>query len=135
MTFTEEQQQEHRDAFIKEARQNAWGASCHADFIAKNLDELMAEYTRVKEEDDTLAADIKEAEQAVDSHSVDNRQKRKDMQEKRNQLARIMQALGDNMGKGQKAMEQLLQSVESALALAKHAEGWAWKEAGVASAT
>ena len=42
--------------------------------------------------------------------------------------AKVMQALGDNMGRGQKVMEQLVQSVESALSLATHAEGWTWKE-------
>jgi hypothetical protein len=29
---------------------------------------------------------------------------------------------------GQKAMQQFLQSVESALALAEHTEAWSWKE-------
>ena len=35
---------------------------------------------------------------------------------------------GDNMGRGQKVMEQLVQGVESALSLATHTEGWTWKE-------
>src|SRR5690242_2225379 len=128
MNFTDEQQEQHRAAFIEECRQKAWGAACHADFIAKSLDGLMTEYAKLKEEDDTLAADIKEAEQAVDYHTVENRDKRKGMQEKRNQLAKVLQALGNNMGQGQKVMEQLLQSVEGSLQLSKHAEGWSWKE-------
>jgi uncharacterized protein YlxW (UPF0749 family) len=62
----------------------------------------MAEYAKLKEQDGTLEADIKEAEAAIDSHTVDDRQKRKAMQEERNHLAKLIQALGDNMGKGQK---------------------------------
>jgi hypothetical protein len=128
MTFPEYEQQDHRETFIKDCRQKAWGAACHADFVAKSLDELMAEYAKLKEQDDTLGADISLSEQAIDSHTVDSRQKRKEMQEERNRLGKLMTALGDNMGRGQKAYEQLLQSVDAALSLAKHAEGWSWKE-------
>ena len=128
MNFTDDQQNEHREAFIKECRQNAWGAACHADFISKQLDDLMKEYAKLKEEDDTAAADIKELENAVDYHTVENREKRKALQEKRNQLAKVMQALGQNMGQGQKVLENLLTSMESNSALAEHAEGWEWKQ-------
>jgi hypothetical protein len=31
VTFTEEQQQEHWAAFIRECRQKAWRAVCHVD--------------------------------------------------------------------------------------------------------
>jgi hypothetical protein len=128
MTFTEEQQQEHRLAFVNECRQKAWGAAAHADWISKGLDEIMEQYAKLKNEDDGLAADIKEDEAAGDYHTVENRQKRKEMQERRNHLVQLMQALGQSVGQGQKAMEQLLQSVESNLSLAKHVEGWSWKE-------
>ncbi len=39
-----------------------------------------------------------------------------------------MLSLGQNMSQAQQAMQQLYVSMESALALAKHAEGWTWKE-------
>jgi hypothetical protein len=78
MTFTDDQQQEHRAAFINECRQKAWGAAAHADWISKGLDGLMAEYVKLKEEDNTVDADIKEAEAAIDSHTVDNRTKQRD---------------------------------------------------------
>jgi hypothetical protein len=127
--FTDEQQKAHRKAFIEECRQKAWGARCHADHISKQLELLMGEYTKFKQEDDQLAADIKELESAVDYHSVDNRKKRKDMQERRNELTKTQTAFAENLRQGDAAMRQLLQSAENNLELAKHAEGWEWKEA------
>ncbi len=73
MTFTALQQIEHRKAFIDACRQKAWDCACHADFISKELDQVMAHYKRLQEEDGTLAADIKELENALDAHTVDNR--------------------------------------------------------------
>jgi len=128
MMFTNEQQAEHRNAFIAECRQKAWGALCHAAYIEKNLDDLLARYQKLQAEDATYAADIKELERALDSHTVDNRNKRKDLQEKRNALAPQMQAIGQSAQDGQKAMQQLLHSVETNLDLATHAETWEWKE-------
>jgi hypothetical protein len=127
MQFTGDQEQ-HRSTFINDCHQKAWSAACHADFIAKQLDELMARYAKFKEEDDTLAAEIKDAENAPDYHTVENRAARKVKQERRNQLAQIMQALGTNMGQGQKALEQLQTSIDSNLSLATHAESWSWPE-------
>lgn len=104
-------------------------AACHADFIGKQLDQLMAEYAKLKQQDGTLEADIKEAEAAIRfPHRSTTATSAKPLREKRNQLARLLQAFGNNMGTGQKAFEQLLQSIERALALAAHAEGWSWKE-------
>jgi hypothetical protein len=39
MTFTDKEQ--------KECRQMTWSAACHADFIGKSLDELLADYTKL----------------------------------------------------------------------------------------
>jgi predicted nucleic acid-binding Zn-ribbon protein len=128
-TFTDKQQAAHRKAFIEECRQKAWGASCHADFISKQLEKLMAEYTGLKQEDDQLAADIKELENAIDCHAVENRQKRKEKQERRNDLVKIQNALAENVRQGERAMQTLLQNVETNLELAKHAETWEWMEA------
>jgi uncharacterized protein (DUF3084 family) len=129
MTFTTAQQKKHRQEFIDECRAKAWGAACHADWIGKNLDGLIAEYCKLQEKDKTLKADIKELGAAVDSHTVENRNKRKDLQEQRNKLAPEMQMMAKNAAQVQQAMTQLLGSVESNLALAKHAEAWTWKEA------
>ena len=60
-----------------------------------------------------------------------NRNKRKSMQERRNTLAQQMKLIGENAQQGQKALEELYRSTESNLALAKHAEGWEWKEVDV----
>jgi hypothetical protein len=128
-TFTDKQQKEHREAFIEDCRQKAWSAACHADFVSKSLDEVLAGYEKLKKEDGELEAKIKEAETALDYHTVENRQKRRTMQERRNGLSRQMQFLIKNHEEGQRAMQNLYQSIESNLALAKHAETWLWKEA------
>ena len=131
MTYDKKQQEHHRKAFIEECRQKAWGAACHSDWISKSIDELIAHYQKLQDEDRTLEADIKASDQAVDYHTVENRQKRKAMQERRHQLAQDMKVLGESAHKGQQAMQQLLQSVESGLQLADHAEKWEWKEVEV----
>jgi hypothetical protein len=129
MIFTEKQQDTHRKAFIEECRQKAWGAACHGEWISKNNNELFAHYQKLQAEDKELEAKIDEAAKAPDYHTVDNRDKRKEMQERRNQLAAAMKTLAENGQRADKAMQQLLQSAESSLALAKHAEEWEWQEA------
>ena len=59
---------------------------------------------------------------------MENRNKRKGLQERRNVIAKQKEFLGVSMQRGQQAMQQLHQAIESSLALAKHAEGWEWKE-------
>jgi hypothetical protein len=71
--FTPLEQSKHRKAFIDECRQKAWGARCHADWVAKGLDSVMAEYEKLKAEDDRFAGEIKTLEAAVGSHTKDNR--------------------------------------------------------------
>jgi hypothetical protein len=51
MTFTDKEQ--------KECRQMTWSAACHADFIGKSLDELLADYTKLNVADDKLAKETK----------------------------------------------------------------------------
>jgi hypothetical protein len=128
-TFTKVQQADHRKSFLQECHQKAWGARCNADFIAKGLDDLTAEYTKLKAEDDQLAADIKELESAPDHHTVDNRGKRRARQGKRDDLVKVQNVLGENIRQGQRAMQNLLQSVETNLALAEFAQTWEWKDA------
>jgi len=130
MTFTDNQQHQHREAFIAECRQKAWGALCHAEWISKNLDDLLALYQKFQDEDRKLIAEMKIAETAIDYHTVENRTKRKAMQERRNKLAQDMKALGENIGRGQQSLAQIHQSVETNLQLATHAETWEWKEVG-----
>ena len=71
MTFTEKQQKEHRQAFIHECRQKAWGAACHADWVSKGLDAVMANYQKLQDDDRALAEEIKTLETAVDYHTVE----------------------------------------------------------------
>ena len=128
MTFDQIEQEHHRKAFIEDCRQKAWGAACDADYLSQNLDRILARFEQLKKEDSELEAKIKEAETALDSHTVDNRQKRKAMQERRNALSQQMQFVIKNHEEGQRAMRNLYQSIESNLALAKHAEKWEWNE-------
>jgi len=128
MTFTEKQQTEYRKAFREECRQKAWGAACHADWISKGLDAALAHYTKLKEQDQELETKIKELETAIDYHTVENRNKRKAMNERREELSKQMQFFQKSVEEGQKAMQTLYQSIENNLALAEHAETWSWKE-------
>jgi chromosome segregation ATPase len=127
-TFTEEQQQTHRAAFINDCRQKAWNAACHAEWISTELDALLDQFTKLKEEDDRIETETKELEGAVDSHTKDNRDKRKTLQERRNVLAKQLETIGANHAQGQQALNGLYQSIEASLQLAKHAEKWEWKE-------
>lgn len=129
MTFTKAEQTKHRKAFIEECRQKAWGAACHAEWVSKGMDQLTAEAQKRQEEDGELEAAIKAAEVASDYHTVENRNKRKAMQERRNQLAKEIGLISENMKRGRQSLQGLYQSVESNLELAKHTEGWEWKEA------
>jgi hypothetical protein len=128
VTFTPEQQEKHRRAFIDECRQKAWSAACHTDFIAKSLDELLADYAKMKEADEKLAEEIKTLENALDSHSKDKRDKRKTLQERRTGLSKRMEFLLMSHQQGQQALASLNQNIETNLALAKHAETWGGKK-------
>ena len=55
--------------------------------------------------------------EAVDYHTVENRNKRKAM--RRNKLAQDMKAIGENMQRGQQSLVQIHQSVETNLALSE----------------
>jgi hypothetical protein len=127
-TFTEKEQQSHRETFIRDCKQKAWGAACHAEWISKELDELLGDFGKLKSEDERLADEIKQLELAVDSHTKDNRDKRKAIQERRTQLSKQMEILAEHHVKGQQGLNGLYQSVEASLQLAKHAETWEWKE-------
>jgi len=128
ITFTKAEQTKHRHAFIEECRQKAWSAACHAEWISKNMDDLAGHIQKRQQEDGKLDAAIKDAETAIDYHTVENRNKRKGMQERRNELAKEMQLISENLTRGQQSLQGLYQSIESDLELAKHAETWEWKE-------
>jgi hypothetical protein len=128
MTFSDGQQQEHRDAFIKECRQRAWAAACRAEWIGKQLDKFVADYTKLKAEDEKLEGEIKTLETAVDYHTVENRGKRKSLQEHRNTIAKGMALLTADTQQGRQGVNELHQTIEASLQLAAHAEKWEWKE-------
>jgi hypothetical protein len=51
MTFTAEQQQWHRAAFIDDCRQKACGATCNANWVGAQLDRLIESYGKLKKDD------------------------------------------------------------------------------------
>ena len=119
-------QKQHRDAFIDECRQKAWNVSCNADWIGKQLDDLLAQYEKCKREDAELEEQTLDS--AIDYHTKDNREKRKALQERRNVIAKQQIFIQQSAEEAQQAMQQLYASVEHNLALAKHPETWDWKE-------
>jgi hypothetical protein len=90
-TFTKEQQAQARKSFIEKSRENAWGAACHADFLSKTMEGLFDEHQKLIDEDARLEKEIKALDNATDHHTVENRTKRKRMQEVRQQLSKQME--------------------------------------------
>src|SRR5438270_245103 len=82
------QRTRHREAFIEDCRQKAWGAVCHATWIGKELDKLMAQYQQLSDQHRAALAEIDTLKAGLDSHTVDNREKRKDLQAKADTLTR-----------------------------------------------
>jgi hypothetical protein len=127
-TFTKEQQAQARKSFIDKSRENAWGAACHADFLAKTIEGLFVEHQKLIDEDARLETEIKALEEATDHHTVENRTKRKRMQEVRQQISKQMEVAKTAIQRAVQQMQELLQTAEFNLKLAKHAETWEWKE-------
>jgi hypothetical protein len=128
ITFTKEQQSQARKSFIEKSRENAWGAACHADFLAKTIEGLFAEHQKLIDEDARLETEIKALDNTTDHHTVDNRTKRKRMQEIRQQISKQMEVAKTAVQRAMQQMQELLQTAEFNLKLAKHAETWEWKE-------
>ena len=128
-TFTKEQQSQARKSFIEKSRENAWGAACHADFLAKTMEGLFAEHQKLIDEDTRLETEIKALDNTTNYHTVENRMKRKRMQEVRQQISKQMEVAKTAVQRAMQQMHELLQTAEFNLKLAKHAETWEWKEA------
>jgi hypothetical protein len=58
-------------------------------------------------EDHALEEATKDAEVAVDHHTVENRNKRKSMQARRNTLVQQMTLVSENAQRGQQSLQQL----------------------------
>jgi hypothetical protein len=126
--FTAKEQTAHRNAFIAEAHQKAWAAACHADFISKNLNELIGRYQKLQAEDREHENAIKTNADGLDSHTVENRNNRNELQKKRTGIAQEMKAIATNTQQGAQSMQKLLDSVDQNLLLAEHAKDWSWKQ-------
>jgi hypothetical protein len=93
------------------------------------MDRMLADYKKLKEEDDTLNADIKELANALDYHTVDNKNKRKALQERRGQIGPQMEALLRSYQIRQNIMQELFNKSAMHLRLAERAETWEWRRA------
>jgi hypothetical protein len=134
MTYTTEEQNEFRAAFIKEARQKSWGAICNADMLRAILDAGRTEYTKLEERVAALNAEIDASEKAVDYHTVENREKRKALTLDRNTLSNdLMPALTTEMQRMAKQHQQLLANAEMNFRLEAHAKEFSVKEPKVES--
>jgi hypothetical protein len=89
----------------------------------------MGDYDKLKKEDADLEAQISAIDTAPDYHTKDNREKRKQLEQRRNLIARQKDGLLAAARELQAGMSRLYGNVENNLAVAKHAETWEWKEA------
>jgi hypothetical protein len=126
--FNTKEQAAHRKAFIDECLQKAWGAACHAGFIEKNLNESIAAYQKLQAEDKKLDEEINTYADALDQHTVANRNKRAELQKTRTNIANEMKLIARNTQQGAESMQKLLTSKEQNLLLAEHAKDWSWVE-------
>jgi hypothetical protein len=126
--FNQKEQTEHRKAFIEDCLHKAWGAACHADWMQKSLNELVAHYQKLQVEDKELEKQIQENLDGFDGHTVANRNKRNELAKKRNAIANQMKLIGQNTQQGAQAMQRLLDSVDQNLLLADFAKDWSWVE-------
>jgi hypothetical protein len=126
--FTAKEQTEHRKSFIDDCLHKAWGAACHAGWIEKSLTELIAAYQKLQVEDKELETAIKANAEGFDNHTVENRNKRAEMQKKRFNIANQMKLIAKNTQEGAESMQKLLNSVDQNLTLADHAKDWSWVE-------
>jgi hypothetical protein len=114
-TFTDKQQEAHREHFISEYRQKALSGACHAEWVAKGLDKIAGEFTKLQEERRKLDEEIAKPE---------TKNNRKPLYDRRDALDRVMKTLQLNMQQGQQSLNGLYQSIEASLQLAAHAETW-----------
>lgn len=133
-TFTAAEQKKHRTGFVEECREKAWGALCNADYIGKELDKLVSTYEKLRAEDTALGKEIDALQAEADSHTYDNRMKRKGIQERRDLIKQQSDGLATEMRQGQEAMARLQANAENNLALARFAEEWELKEVEAAPA-
>jgi hypothetical protein len=81
--FTDKEQTAQCKAFIADCHQKAWGAACHASWLEKSLNELIARYQRLQKEDKEVEAEIKANLEGLDGHTVANRNKRNELAKRR----------------------------------------------------
>ena len=96
--------------------------------MARKLDKVIEDYNNLKAEDEKLVGEIGTLATSIDEHTKANCDRRKALQERRKTLAKQIGALGIAMQNGQRGLNELHQSIEANLQLAKHAEAWKWKE-------
>jgi hypothetical protein len=126
--FNQKEQTEQRKAFVADCLNKAWGAACHADWMQKSLNELIAHYQKLQAEDKEVEAATNLNAASLDHHTVENRNKRAEMQKRRTNIANQMKLIAKNTQEGAAAMQRLLDSVDQNLLLADFAKDWSWVE-------
>jgi hypothetical protein len=87
-----------------------------------------AQYQKLSNENVGLGRESKTLKTAPRLPEQGQSRETQDLQVRRDDLAKAMQTMAANANGDQKAMQQPYASLESSLALAKHAEEWTWKE-------
>ena len=126
--FNDKQQASLRANFIDDCHGKAWGASCHASWMQKSLNELIAHYKKLQIDDHELEAKINSLEDALDYHTVENRQKRAELSKNPTNINNQMKLVAKNTQEGAVALQRLLDSVDQNLLLADYAKDWSWVE-------
>ena len=80
-------------------------------------------------EDKELEAAIKANAESPGYHTVENRDKRAEMQKKRTNIGNAMKLIAKNINEGTTVMQNQLNSVDQNLSLAEFARDWSWVEA------
>lgn len=132
-TVTEEQKKEHREQFIKDCRQKAWGAACHAEWISKGLDSVVAAYKNLQDEDRAVGEGLRKASEALDNHTDEGQTERKALRNRWASIQTALETLAKKMQQGHDVLNGRYKNIEASLALAKHAEMWERKEAAAAT--
>lgn len=124
ITFTKLQNDTHRKSFIESCRQNAWNTACHADHLEGQIAERIVEYRNCSQKYADIKAEIDKLAAAIDAHTFDNRQKRKQLQAELNGAGSQMERLIKIAEEGRAAVAQMRAQAAQYDALAKHAESF-----------
>lgn len=127
-TFTKEQQEKYRQQFIEECHMKAWSAACHAEWVVDQMDQVVKGYEKMEGELKKIDDEITDLTNAIDHHTKDNREKRKNLETHRQMILPALEHMKKRLQDGYKGTEGLYQGIEANLGVAEFAKKWEWKE-------